>query len=293
MSPHVRWLAAAMRPIAPLPAGMPAKLPRHPGLRAVVFDLYGTLLVSAAGGGPDESAPGRGEPNALEDRIRRTIAEHHARKGLRGIDFPEVEIREVWAEAFAAEGLPVPPPDELERLVVEHECRSNPVWPMPGASGILAALRAAGTPLGIVSNAQFYTPPTMEALFGAGLDALGFHPGLRVFSYEEGEGKPSPRLFQILLDRAADLAIRPNEILYLGNDLRKDVIPARAAGCFAALFAGDARSLRLDGRSPEEAASLADAVVTDLSQVPKLLAGRGEGAAGVFPTGRAGGSVLG
>ncbi len=267
MSPLVEHVRATMKPLAVEPAGMAPKLPRLEGIRAVVFDLYGTLLISDAGGersGPEpdpEGMPGLG------DGLGKTIALHHERRRAEGVAFPEVEIREVWAEAMAAGGFPVPMREELERMILEHECRVHPVWPMPGAIELLGELRERGMVMGIISNAQFYTLPVMEGLFGAGLDDLGFHPDLRVFSFEEGEGKPSLRLFEKLRDRAAALGIAASEIFYLGNDWKKDVLPARAVGFRAALFAGDVRSLRLGGVGECEAWATTDAVITGLQQV--------------------------
>lgn len=271
MSDLVEHVRATMRPLAVVPAGMTPKLPRLVGIRAVVFDLYGTLLISDAGGersGPEpdpEGLPGMG------DRLVRTIARHHERRRAEGVAFPEVEIREVWAEALAAGGFAVPAGEELERLIVEHECRVHPVWPMPGAIELLGELRGRGLVLGIISNAQFYTLPVMEGLFGAGLDVLGFHPDLRVFSFEEGEGKPSLRLFEKLREKAAACGIDAHEILYLGNDWKKDIVTSRAVGFRSALFAGDARSLRLGGVGEEEARETADAVVTGLGEVAGFL----------------------
>lgn len=267
MSPLVEHVRATMKPLAVEPAGMAPKLPRLEGIRAVVFDLYGTLLISDAGGersGPEpdpEGMPGLG------DGLGKTIALHHERRRAEGVAFPEVEIREVWAEAMAAGGFPVPSCEDLERIILEHECRVHPVWPMPGAIELLGELRERGMVMGIISNAQFYTLPVMEGLFGAGLDDLGFHPDLRVFSFEEGEGKPSLRLFEKLRDRAAALGIAASEIFYLGNDWKKDVLPARAVGFRAALFAGDVRSLRLGGVGECEAWATTDAVITGLQQV--------------------------
>ncbi len=53
----------------------------------------------------------------------------------------------------------------------------------------------------------------------------------------------------------------------VGNDALRDLAPARRAGFQTALFAGDARSLR-----GAEQAGQASAVVTDLRQLPRLLA---------------------
>jgi putative hydrolase of the HAD superfamily len=267
MSDLVELVRATMTPLAVAPARMIPKLPRLEGIRAVVFDLYGTLLVSDAGGersGPEpdpEGLPGMG------DLLGKTIVLHHERRRAAGVAFPEVEIREVWAEALAAGGFSVPAGDELERLIVRYECRVHPVWPMPGARALLETLRARGLLLGIISNAQFYTLPVMEGVFGAGLDDLGFHPDLRLFSFEEGEGKPSLRLFEKLREKAAAFGIAAHEILYLGNDWKKDVLPARAAGFRTGLFAGDVRSLRLGEVTEEEVWESVDAVITSLEQV--------------------------
>jgi putative hydrolase of the HAD superfamily len=267
MSDLVELVRATMRPLAVAPAGMAPKLSRLEGIRAVVFDLYGTLLISDAGGersGPEpdpEGLPGMG------DLLGKTIVLHHERRRAAGVAFPEVEIREVWAEALAAGGFPVPMREELERIILEHECRVHPVWPMPGAIELLGELRARGLVIGIISNAQFYTLPVMEGVFGAGLDDLGFHPDLRLFSFEEGEGKPSLRLFEALREKAAVHGIAASEIFYLGNDWKKDVLPARAAGFRTGLFAGDVRSLRLGEVTEEEAWETADAVITSLEQV--------------------------
>ena len=141
---------------------------------------------------------------------------------------------------------------------------------MPGAIELLGELRARGLVIGIISNAQFYTLPVMEGVFGAGLDDLGFHPDLRLFSFEEGEGKPSSRLFEALREKAAAHGIAASEIFYLGNDWKKDVLPARAAGFRTGLFAGDVRSLRLGEVTEEEAWESVDAVITDLAEVSGL-----------------------
>jgi len=53
--------------------------------------------------------------------------------------------------------------EKILRLAVEYECRVNPVWPMPAALETIETLRARGFRLGIVSNAQFYTPLIIEA----------------------------------------------------------------------------------------------------------------------------------
>jgi putative hydrolase of the HAD superfamily len=276
----VAYIRTTMRPMHPVPTGLAPHLPTIGGIAAVVFDIYGTLIISAAG---DIDAITEEEretdsildefgvsPAYFDELYQSTVERHQAARRLHGIAYPEVEIREVWAEVL--ESLCLTPGDAgaIEEVALRYECGKNPVWTMPGAGRVIRAIRADGKKLGIVSNAQFYTLPVIEGLFGAGLDEMGFDPALQVFSYREREGKPSRRLYEILAERAGAMGIAPDAVFYLGNDITKDVLPARELGFRTGLFAGDARSLRLGGLSVEEATATADAVITDLAQLPGL-----------------------
>lgn len=271
MSPQAELVREVLRPLPVAATGLSPKLPRLGGIRAVVFDLYGTLLVSAAGGEPVHDDGATGNAPGFEAAFWESVRAGQDKKRAAGIVHPEIDIREVWADVLARPGEPVPDAAALEERALRHECQVNPVWPMPEADVILDALRKRGFLLGIISNAQFYTLPVMEGLFGRDLDRLGFHPRLRVFSFEMGEGKPSPRLFSRLSEEAAALGVVPEEILYVGNDFHKDILPGRSAGFRTALFAGDSRSLRLGGVPTEEAVATADAVLTGLAQIGNLL----------------------
>jgi len=264
------------------------------GVRAVVFDIYGTLFVSGSGdvGTATEHeddtvlrevlahvgllAPGVGElPGGL---LEQAIREDHAAMRARGIEFPEVDIVAVWAVVLERLGAAVcqEAVDEarLRLLAVEYECRTNPVWPMPGLDPLLAELSGRGMPLGIVSNAQFYTPLLFPALAQGELEALGFRPELCAFSYRLREAKPSTRLFAGVLDRLqAHHGISPREALYVGNDRLKDIWPAARLGLRTTLFAGDRRSLRLRADDPRCADTRPDTAITELGQLPALVPG--------------------
>jgi putative hydrolase of the HAD superfamily len=218
----------------------------HPPLRAILFDVYGTLLRSTAG----ETHP--------DPAMRALIERSHAASPY---PFPEVDIREIHAAMY-----PELSPAEIERSAIVHEQTVNPVQAMPGAVETLRDLSSRGLLLGLVSNAQFYTVPVMEGCLAEPLDDLGIDPGLCVFSYLERRAKPDVHLFEVVRERLLKRGIQPEEVLYVGNDVRNDIDPAKAAGFRTALFAGDESSLRLRGRSIEE--SGADLVITDLRQLP-------------------------
>jgi putative hydrolase of the HAD superfamily len=216
--------------------------------RAVLFDIYGTLLASAAG----EIHP--------DPELRPWIEKAHAASPH---PFPEVDIREIH-EAMHPELSAV----EIERLAMAHEQAANPVTAMPEARETLRALSACGVMLGLVSNAQFYTVPALEACLGGRVGELGIHPDLCVLSYLERRAKPDVHLFRIIRDRLLERGIREDEVLYVGNDVRNDIDPAKAAGFRTALYTGDARSLRLRGRGLGECG--ADHVIGALGEVTSL-----------------------
>jgi putative hydrolase of the HAD superfamily len=213
--------------------------------RAVLFDIYGTLLRSAAG----ELHP--------DPALRELIARAHRASPH---PFPEIDIRELHAALH-----PRLAPREIETLALAHEGRTNPVTPMPGAADTLRKLAAQGIPLGLVSNAQFYTVPILEEALGADLAELGIDPSLCSFSYLERRAKPDAHLFEILRAPLARRGIPAAAVLHVGNDVRNDIEPARATGFRTALFAGDPDSLRLRGRSLDD--SGADLVIQDLREL--------------------------
>lgn len=217
----------------------------HPPLRAILFDVYGTLLKSSAG----ETHP--------DPALRQLIELAHAESRH---PFPEVDIREIHAAMH-----PDLSAEEIERLAMEHEQAVNAASAMPGAAETIRELSSRGLLLGLISNAQFYTVPVLESSLGDSLANLGIDPELCVFSYHERRAKPDMHLFEVARERLLERGIQPDEVLYIGNDVRNDIDPAKEAGFRTALFAGDEDSLRLRGRNLESCG--ADLMVTDLYNV--------------------------
>lgn len=287
---HAAYIRKHSVALAPLPTDLTPRLDKLPGLRGVVFDIYGTLIISAAGdislagAGDNDTAMrraveiGSGFPlspgtDHLTESYRSHIQKQQRERRDGGIDYPEVEIREVWRDLLVEWRHPAASdPEVIERIAVAYEVAVNPVWPMPGLSETLSALRERGLALGIVSNAQFYTPPMFPAfLNGRTLTDLGFDESLQVYSFQLREGKPSRRLYERLVEKLAARGMDPDEILYVGNDLRNDIWPAQAVGLRTALFAGDRRSLRWREDDPRVAGVTPDLLVTDLRQLPGVI----------------------
>ncbi|WP_200236713.1 HAD family hydrolase [Thiohalocapsa halophila] len=282
-------IRALTTPLAPLPTAVSPRVDPLTGIRAVLFDVYGTLVISGCGdigltatddlpkafaeawraAELDSGALPEGfdAATALKDKIQ----VDHAASRAAGVDYPEVDIVATWQRLLA--DLRISADDSrLRRLALEYELRTNPVWPMPGLAAVLATLAARGLVLGLVSNAQFYTPLMLEAFLGRPLAAVGLDPDCCLLSYRQAVAKPSTAIYRPALDALqCRHGIAPGAVLYIGNDIRNDVQPAQALGCRTALFAGDARSLRLREDDPVLRRVVADRVVTELEQLTAQL----------------------
>ncbi|MHC4405720.1 MAG: HAD family hydrolase [Planctomycetota bacterium] len=281
------------RPMEPIPTGESPVITRMPGIRAVLFDLYGTLFISGSGevGTSREAACQGALAGALEAAglHPRTPVEHelpllfdtieasHAAGREAGIPYPEVDIVEVWREVLAelARGgkLREEPWSraQLERVAVEYEARANPIWPMPGMQQCLEALLAEQLLLGIISNAQFYTRELFPALLGRAAEDCGFDPELQYYSYRHGRAKPGPDLYEMAAEGLGRRGIGPAEALSVGNDMLNDIQPAGQVGFRTALFAGDARSLRLRRGDPRLDGVSPDVVLTSLADLRQVV----------------------
>jgi putative hydrolase of the HAD superfamily len=142
---------------------------------------------------------------------------------------------------------------------------------MPGLEAILRGLREKNIPIGIVSNAQFYTAIMVEGFTGQSLEDLGFQKDLCVWSYQEKLGKPSTELFEKLKEALSLRHIAHHQALYVGNDMLNDIWTADQAGLRTALFAGDQRSLRLRETDDRCRHLESDVILTTLGQLWEII----------------------
>jgi len=288
MSEHLlEIIRAETTPFDPIPTHLETSTQGLSGIRHIAFDIYGTLIASGVGDIGNSAPADRGEallavlngegfhsgrsPESLEtlflDEIHRSQEESRRQGALKA----EVEIRDVWKTFLQRVGHAEPSSDELlSTIALRFELSVNPVWPMAGMVQLLDDLRDRFAPFSIVSNAQFFTPLLFPALIGRSLPELGFEDSLCIWSYQLREAKPSPRLFEALLERLGP-GYKPQEILYVGNDMLNDVSAAQKAGLKTALFAGDKRSLRLRHDHVDCRGIQPDLVLTNLANLPTLL----------------------
>jgi D-glycero-D-manno-heptose 1,7-bisphosphate phosphatase len=148
-------------------------------------------------------------------------------------------------------------------LVVDVPYNSDPsrVRPVPTARAALDSLRAAGLPVGIVTNQSGVSRGLMTAEQAAAVTArvvelLGPFATVRTCPHGPDDGcrcrKPAPGM---VLDAAAELGVDPRDVVVVG-DIGADLGAAAAAGARGVLVPTPVTR-------PEEVAA-ADVVVADL-----------------------------
>lgn len=271
-----------------IPEGIIPEISSLKPKKAVLFDVYGTLFISSAG---DISTIEDGNSNLLrkvitdklkieanslpvnlESFLKEEILVFQENRKLEGIDFPEVEIRIIWMRMLERLGFDSVDSMILCEMVTMYECLANPCYPMPGSKDLILKLVEDGYLVGIISNAQFYTQAMFKHFFGLWPEEMGISKDLCYWSYEFLEGKPSCTKYEkAKKDLMASYRVSPEEVLYVGNDMRNDIMPATKVGFQGVLFAGDSRSLRLRQKDASCANLIPKATITELNQIFDIL----------------------
>ena len=264
-----------IHPMFPVPTDICPKGSLDKKILCILFDIYGTLFISESGdiSLTKKKSNKRKEINSLlkkfkfnknpEDVLEKYfyfIEKKHIELKAQGIEFPEVEIDKIWMSVLEINDRPA-----VKKFAAEFELIINPVYPMPNLKKMLDFCIKSNLQIGIISNAQFYTKYLFKWFLGSYPDKLGFNPV--IYSYNFGHGKPSMLLFKYAADKLKQKNIQPESVLYVGNDMLKDIYPAKKAGFKTALFAGDKRSLRLRKDNPLCKDLSPDIVITDLIQI--------------------------
>ncbi|KAL5539844.1 hypothetical protein UlMin_043475 [Ulmus minor] len=121
--------------------------------------------------------------------------------------------------------------EKVFRRIYSSFGSSAPYTTFPDSQPFLRWVREQGLQVGIISNAEYRYKDVI-------LPSMGLNQGSEwdfgVFSGLEGVEKPDPRIYKIALERAGNVA--PEEVLHIGDSIRKDYIPAKSIGMQAILL---------------------------------------------------------
>jgi len=279
-----------------------------PGIRAVTWSIYGTLLRISDGEllheHPQElrmqvamdktvrefsmwhSMPRKpGEPWRQMYEQYATLVEHRRMAGIgRKGNVAEVDSQAVWrtvverlqTKDYRYDRSIYGDEDELaEKIAYFFHASLQGTEASPGAARTLLAIREAGLVQTLLGNAQCFT--LVQLLRGLG--AQGTLPRLEdlfasdclTLSYRDGMRSPSPSLYQNCLTRLQRRGIAPGEVLHVGCRLTDDLAFAKALGTRTALYAADKIALRATKEEIADPLFRPDRLVTDLAQVRDVL----------------------
>ena len=228
------------------------------GIKGIIFDYGGTIdshgdhwseiiwdAYQAVGVGVDKESFREAYVYAERELARtRHILPHHTFHDLLAIKM-RIELQWLVYNGRLAEGA-------VERYAVPlaDYCDDAARNAIADARPVLDAL-SARYPMVLVSN--FYG--NVEAV----LEAYGLRHYFRsiIESAVVGVRKPDPAIFSLGVQA---LGLKPQEVLVIGDSLRKDIEPARSIGCHVAWLKGR-------GWTPAEDAATDPAMIKNLGEV--------------------------
>lgn len=292
-----------------VPISYPSKSEKISDIRAVVCDVYGTLVNYWKPGFQTASTRSQSLLNAfkavterfgmtetlvsineaelpektLSDFYHGLLALQHEKMAQKGVLYPEVKIEEIWGIIIMLLKRRGYNPQEVieasEKDISRYMAFCYNFYSLgrdlyDGVADALSGLKENNITLGILSNAQFYTPIDLTLLIreqsNGKYDDFNelFDPDLTFFSYEYGVAKPNPILFRRLFDALYEFQILPSQTVLVGNDLLLDIKPAIEAGMKTAFFTGDSAGAFVHDLSGQV---IPDISFQDWNQFPSMI----------------------
>ncbi len=280
-------------------------LVRLPGVRAVLWNVYGTLLAVPTGDLLFE------HPQAfvMNAALEKTIQEFKMWGSMsRKPGQPAEYLRQIYDRVLAelrtvsGEKYPEVPADRLWEAILKKLFQKDYTFDAsfygalneysrkvayffhaslqgtdcyPGAAEALRAVRGAGLEQGLLGDGQCFTAVQLQRGLARQGPTLSLDDvlsdDLSVLSHEMRGRKPSERLFRKALDALAAHDVAPNEVLHVGSRVAQDLAPAKRLGMRTALFAGDKASLHATPEQLKETVGRPDVLLTELNQITAVI----------------------
>lgn len=296
------------RPLGPEPVPFPHARPhvrRLPDLRAVVYSGYGTTLLIQGGElhflNPDaimrkislektiqefkmwQSMTRRpGEPSQYMTTIFQQVLDRFL------ISDPQTEVRldKIWdgilhrlfqKEYSYDEGFYGDRAEYCKKITYYYLRASQGVGCFPGLLTTARGLAKAGILQGIHANGQCATPVQLyrELLLQGKLVSPFelFDPTLYLWSFEMGFRKESERGFQALLKALGDKGLQAENVLYVGSDVQRDIVPAKRRGFRTALLLADRASAKAVPEELKDDKTKPNILITAFDQLLQVVGG--------------------
>lgn len=295
------------QPLAPVAMKATAFCRPLPGIRAVLWDVYGTLLRVTEGRYrilPEQEIRLQvaldktihefnmwnylyrkpGPPWQSLIGVYRSTVERMQMRAVAAGDTPEVNLVDVWAGLIIKllekdypidEGRYGPPEAFAEKVAYFFHSSLQGLSARDAAAEVARYITEVGYVQGCLADGQSFTTLQLQRCLSqqAELPSLAalFRPAALVYSSEFGVRKPSGTLFQAAVARLAGQGISADQILHVSCRLQSDLIPARKAGMKTALLIAEKDGLEVAKELLRDPATRPDRLLTDLEQLRELL----------------------
>ncbi len=198
--------------------------------QAVIFDLFGTLAHNFSTQGYGDALVQMASVLSLPAEDFRSAWFSTSRERNTGVEQScEADVEHICRH------FEMTPGEEQIRLAVQARLDyiRLVMTPQPAAGETLAALRAMGHKVGLISDCTHEIPTVWpETIFAPLIDEA-------VFSCLAGMRKPDPRIYRLACDR---LGVSPEDCLFVGDGGSQELTGAREVGMHPVLIRVDADS---------------------------------------------------
>jgi FMN phosphatase YigB (HAD superfamily) len=296
------------KPPAPKPLKATPSVKPLPGIRAVVWAVYGTLL-RIDGGRLQHLHP---QQIRMQIALQKTIEEFHMwhsmsrkpgapweymlqqfkrvveeetlkRTSHRG-EMREIDSTVVWAKLIDRlirneyqydKGVYGELGDFAEKVAFFFHANLQGVAASEHAVDVLRQVSQAGLRQGIIDDGQSFTPAQLLRALQqqAPVHSLSefISASALAISSDCQVRKPSPSLFAAGFGPLMRKGIEPQCILYVSHRLEDDLAVARQSGVRTALYAADANSCQVQPGHLRDPETRPDRLLTDLRQIRQIL----------------------
>jgi len=280
-------------------------LVRLPGVRAVTWNAYGTLLAISGGDLVFQ------HPNdfVMSVALDKTVQEFKmwpamSRKPGQPADYMKIIYEQVLDEqrlATGGEKYPEVAADRLWETIIKKLFQKDYQFDAsfygslneysrkvayffhaslqgtgcyPGAAFALRHVAERGLAQGLHADGQCFTTVQLQRGLAAqepvGLDEV-ICAELCTLSYELRGRKPSERLLRQSQQQLARRGLAPDQVLHVGSRVVQDLVPAKRLGMKTALFAGDRASLQASAEQMKDSLGRPDVLLSELSQIAEVV----------------------
>lgn len=297
-------------PRVPAPKPVKAKPSIAPlrGIKAVLWDVYGTLMRTPDSGFtffPDQEVrlqvaldktihefnmwnsmyrkpgpPWESMIHQFKDYAERLAMAAPKRAG----DLTDTNLVVIWAQIIDRlfdkeykyeESTYGDVPAFAEKVAYFFQCCVQATEARDGAAAAVTDLNANGIRQGILADGQSFTMVQLvNGLVGQGLSVPVpevFRPNLTIYSHQLAVKKPSKSLYLYAVHQLHEIGIQPDEILHVSSRLETDLVPAKNVGMKTALLAAEKTGLEAPANLIKDPQSRPDRLLTDIKQITSVV----------------------